>query len=122
MSWGRLTGIQESSNLYFPYSIFIQLAKLASAYGGTFIVQHGKKKGEIIALKLTIKSEMTSKKIFHPKRLNGLTKGGKSTSHGHARVVVTEQTPIVITYKMKTMQIFKGTMTWMRQLMSDFKL
>ena len=110
---GRLTGIQESSNLYFPYSIFIQFAKLASAYGGTFIVQHGKKKGEITALKLTIKSEMTSKKIFHPKRLNGLTylvkrrfkkvKGGKSTYHGHARVVVTEQTPIAITYKMKTM-------------------
>ena len=29
---GRLTGIQESSNLYFPYSIFIQFAKLVSAY------------------------------------------------------------------------------------------
>lgn len=113
---GRLTGIQESSNVYFPYSIFVQFMKLVINYGGSLDIVRGKKK-EITAMTLKINSETTLRNLFHNRRLNGVNhlakrkvskvKGpdGKSlrVQDGHSKVVATKLTPVVIEYKMKTM-------------------
>ena len=70
ISRGKNTGLQESTNIFFPYHIFIQFAKLVKGYGGDFIPRRDKK-GEIKDLLITINSQETTKMVWHPRRLNG---------------------------------------------------
>ena len=112
---GKNTGLQQSSTLFFPYQIFIQFAKLAKGYGGDFTSSRDNK-GVLKDLVVTITSQETSKMVWHPCRLCGSNylvkrkfkklclegKNNISTYDGHARLVVTKQTPVTIKYKMKS--------------------
>ena len=116
LSNGKLTGVQESHKLYFPYCIYVQFAKLVTAYGGKISISRNKKDKLNNILTLTVKTEEVSRKLFHPRRLKGITylakrkyvkeKGTngkvKSVFKGHGRIVITDKTPLTITYKMKT--------------------
>ena len=103
---GRTTGIVESQPFYFPYSIFIQFVKMVKGYGGDFKFFHGK------SFLITIDKEYTTRKVFHPRRLDGINylvkrsfkkavSSRKLEYCGQSRIVVMRSTPITITYKVK---------------------
>ena len=112
---GKNTGLQQSSTLFFPYQIFIQVAKLVKGYGGDFIAKRDNK-GVLIDLVVNITSEEATKMVWDPRRLCGsnylvkrkfkkLCLDGKnkmSTYDGHAGLVVTKQALVTIKYNMKS--------------------
>ena len=115
----RLSHVHKSQPSFFPYQVFRQLAKLVKNYDGHLDVV--KRKKVVKTLILNIHTEELIRKIFHPKRLDGCNAfvkrkyskvkvDGKTTPdyNGHSRIVVTKQTPVVITYNMST-ECFKIT-------------
>ena len=111
LSYGRATGLLQSTNVFIPFQIFMQLTKLCQGYGAELVTETKKK--ALKKLVVTIDQQDYLKTIFHPKRVgfNCLAKrkfqkvheGGKCRHvlNGQTRVVVTKATPGVITYLMQ---------------------
>ena len=103
---GKATGIVESRPFFFSFAVFIQFVKMVKAYGGNFDFVSGK------CFVVKINKQSTTGKLFHPIRLGGVNypvrrsfkkTGGrlKYRYDGQSRVVVMENTPITVTYKVK---------------------
>jgi len=113
LSRSRMTGLMSPVVLFIPYAIFRHLWVLGSGYGGDVEVI---KKGEQI--KLLVSKAETAAKLWSPARFSGqnyLTKrhfdkvpeNGRIIQHyaGKSRVVVTEKTPLILTYSMKQQRV-----------------
>ena len=105
------TGKQQANLLYFPWQFFSRFSKLAKGYGAEITVKRGRK--EIKSISVKFNTQVSAQKIWHPRRMKG---GCNYLAHrkfqkvagskdvvccGTGRIVVTNNTPLVITYNNK---------------------
>ena len=112
---GKSTGIQTTNKISIPWQIMTNLMKLIKGYGGEVHVETKRKEK---LLTISIPSESCACKIWYPMRcgrnilskrhyakkpteIDGIKKQ-KFVYSGVSKVVVTERTPITITFYTKT--------------------
>ena len=103
----NLMGLAHPITLLVPSSVMVHLSTLCGGYGALIKPVAGKKKkGDKLCF--FIEHIKKAKKIWHTKRFDGTyflskrfyrkMKGGKEEYDGHAKVVVTQNTPIKLEY------------------------
>ena len=111
---GKITGIQSSSSILIPWQVMLNIMRLIKGYGGKVVAETKKNKEKLFTV--TISHENCSGKVWHSKRCgrNLLSKRKYSKQRtsedpnkkfkysGCSKVVVTNSTPIIVSYQTKT--------------------
>ena len=105
----KITGEVRCIPIYIPKMVFGQLASLCSCYGATITNQYHRKASDCIIVYMG--SMIVAEKVFSEARFNGhyflckrkfkKTEGSIRQYAGCARIIVTESTPVKITFNTK---------------------
>ena len=102
---GKITGVQSASPVLIPWQVMVNLMYLLRGYGATVKTQQKKAKEKIFTV--IVPSKICGRKIWSIKRCkkNFLSRKkyqsnetGMYEYSGRSAIVITERTPVVITY------------------------